>query len=76
MAAIFVGFTGVLAGRLEAWLRAPATDRLERPQHLDPSALSTPSLAISCAAREAMRLHITSAARRLKPFWSSRPIPP
>ena len=26
----------------------------ERPRHLDPSALATPSLAISCAAREAM----------------------
>jgi len=26
-----------------------------RPRHLDPSALSTPSLAISCAAREALR---------------------
>ena len=54
MAVIFVGLTGVLAGRLEHWLKAPAGDRLERPQHLDPTALSTPSLAISCAAREAM----------------------
>lgn len=54
MALLFVGFTGVLARALEAWFKAPASDRLERPQHLDPSALSTPSLAISCAAREAM----------------------
>ena len=33
---------------------AAARRRHERPRHLDPSALATPSLAISCAAREAL----------------------
>ena len=31
-----------------------AGSALDRPNHLDPSALATPSLAISCAAREAL----------------------
>jgi phosphate:Na+ symporter len=30
------------------------SNTMQRPRHLDPSALSTPSLAISCAAREAL----------------------
>jgi phosphate:Na+ symporter len=55
LAVLFIGFVR-MAGRL--------LDRLlperkfggatERPRHLDPVALATPSLAISCAAREAM----------------------
>jgi phosphate:Na+ symporter len=54
IAALFLGLTGILAKQLLRWLKAPALGRLERPQHLDPSALATPSLAISCAAREAL----------------------
>ena len=34
-------------------LQSPGS-ALDRPNHLDPSALATPSLAISCAAREAL----------------------
>jgi phosphate:Na+ symporter len=55
LALIFIGLTG-LVGRLvervlpEPTLRADST----RPRHLDPVALTTPSLAISCAAREAL----------------------
>ncbi|NMM75479.1 hypothetical protein B2J86_05445 [Acidovorax sp. SRB_14] len=55
MAMVCIGLTGPVA-RLVARLlpadEAHATDT--RPHHLDPSALATPSLAISCAAREAL----------------------
>jgi phosphate:Na+ symporter len=54
MALLFIGFTGTLAAALERWFTAPRASGTERPQHLDPSALATPSLAISCAAREAL----------------------
>ena len=54
LALVFAGLVGVAARGLKKWLpegRAPAS---QRPKHLDPSALETPSLAISCAAREAL----------------------
>jgi len=54
LALLFIGFTGPLARALERWFTAPKASGSERPQHLDPSALATPSLAISCAAREAL----------------------
>ncbi len=54
LAASFILFTGPLARALERWFPAPARSGTERPQHLDASALATPSLAISCAAREAL----------------------
>jgi phosphate:Na+ symporter len=55
MALLFLGFTGVVARRVEAWLPKPDASMVGgRPHHLDPTALATPSLAISCAAREAM----------------------
>jgi phosphate:Na+ symporter len=54
LAATFIGFTGVLARLLERWMVAPPPPPATRPQHLDPMALSTPSLAIACAAREAL----------------------
>ncbi|WP_137894375.1 Na/Pi cotransporter family protein [Ramlibacter sp. 2FC] len=52
---VCIGLTPTIARWVEAWLPreappAPGT----RPDHLDPSALATPSLAISCAAREAL----------------------
>ena len=55
LAVLFIGFTGILGRLLERWLpnTAPGADTM-RPRHLDPVALATPSLAISCAAREAM----------------------
>ncbi len=55
LAALFIGFTGVLGRALERWMpdAAPGADST-RPRHLDPVALGTPSLAISCAAREAL----------------------
>jgi phosphate:Na+ symporter len=55
LAALFIGFTGV-AGRLveRALPSPPMPEREGRPRHLDPTALGTPSLAISCAAREAL----------------------
>ena len=52
---VFIGLTGTVAGWVEKVL--PLQDggsALDRPNHLDPSALATPSLAISCAAREAL----------------------
>ena len=54
VALVFIGFTGVIARSVEKLLPLNIDNALSRPRHLDPSALSTPSLAISCAAREAL----------------------
>jgi phosphate:Na+ symporter len=54
LAALFVGFTGLVGGWVERWLPEPKAGSGDRPRHLDPVALATPSLAISCAAREAL----------------------
>jgi len=51
---IFIGLTPLVARIVERWLRQPQAPATERPNHLDPVALDTPSLAISCAAREAL----------------------
>ncbi|HSI54030.1 MAG: Na/Pi cotransporter family protein [Ramlibacter sp.] len=52
---LFIGFTQVIARWVEKWLPKPDKTMVAgRPHHLDPSALATPSLAISCAAREAL----------------------
>ena len=56
IALVFIGFTGVMARRVEKLLPPNIDNALSRQRHLDPSALSTPSLAISCAAREALHL--------------------
>jgi phosphate:Na+ symporter len=54
-AALFIGLTGPMARLVEKLLpAAPSPAAPTRPRHLDPSALQTPSLAISCAAREAL----------------------
>ncbi len=51
----FIGLTQLVAKWVKKLLPPPAASRAPgRLQHLDPSALSTPSLAISCAAREAL----------------------
>ena len=50
----FIGLTGLVAGAVTRLLPEPAQPATARPQHLDPSALSTPTLAISNAAREAL----------------------
>ncbi len=54
MALLFVVFTKPMALALERWMRDDAPAVGTRPQHLDATALATPSLAISCAAREAL----------------------
>jgi phosphate:Na+ symporter len=54
LAALFVGLTGVVAKAVDGWLPEPDRNLGDRPRHLDPVALATPSLAISCAAREAL----------------------
>ena len=54
LAVLFIGFTGVAARLLNRVFKEPTRGAHQRPQHLDPSALATPSLAISCAAREAL----------------------
>ncbi|MES2611563.1 MAG: Na/Pi cotransporter family protein [Pseudomonadota bacterium] len=54
---ICIGLTGTVARAVQRLLPQPdaqASSAGARPQHLDPSALATPSLAISCAAREAL----------------------
>lgn len=55
LALIFIGLAQKTGVGLERWLPAPERRHsTDRPKHLDPVALATPSLAISCAAREAM----------------------
>jgi len=54
MALLFIPFTQPVAKLLEALMRTPPPAASSRPRHLDPMALATPSLAISCAAREAL----------------------
>ncbi|MEO8079425.1 MAG: Na/Pi cotransporter family protein [Caldimonas sp.] len=55
LAVVFIGFTGLVGRTVDRWLREPAPGGgTERPRHLDPLALTMPSLAISCAAREAL----------------------
>ena len=52
---VFIGSISVVARWVEKLLPKPVKTAVNgRPHHLDPSALSTPSLAISCAAREAL----------------------
>ncbi|WP_332827131.1 Na/Pi cotransporter family protein [Ramlibacter sp.] len=55
IALVFISWVHVVARWVEHWL--PKADKsivAGRPHHLDPSALATPSLAISNAAREAL----------------------
>jgi phosphate:Na+ symporter len=55
VAALFIGLTGLVSRWVDHWLPKPDRSLVAgRPHHLDPSALATPSLAISCAAREAL----------------------
>jgi phosphate:Na+ symporter len=55
VAILFMAFTHPVARLVERWLPSPDARLLTgRPHHLDASALTTPSLAISCAAREAL----------------------
>nr|MDQ6882147.1 Na/Pi cotransporter family protein [Pseudomonadota bacterium] len=55
VALIFISLTGRVARMVAHWLPKPEKILVAgRPHHLDPSALATPSLAISCAAREAL----------------------
>lgn len=53
-ALLFIGFTNWMGQAVDRWLTVPGTPGSTRLRHLDRSALSTPSLAISCAAREAL----------------------
>ncbi len=55
LAVLFLSFTGMVGRVVERLLPEPRLGAdANRPRHLDPSALQTPSLAISCAAREAL----------------------
>ena len=55
LALLFIGATGLVGRTVDRWLAAPRSGAgTDRPRHLDPVALTTPSLAISCAAREAL----------------------
>jgi phosphate:Na+ symporter len=55
VAVIFIGLTSVVARWVSYWLPKPTKSNLNgRQRHLDPSALATPSVALSCAVREAM----------------------
>ena len=54
LALLLIGFVGPIAAWVQKLLPPAKSTALNRPKHLDPSALATPSLAISCAAREAL----------------------
>ena len=55
LAVLFIGFTGLVGRSVDRWLPEQSAGAGSlRPRHLDPLALSMPSLAISCAAREAL----------------------
>ncbi len=54
LALLFIGLTGPVGRLVERLLPPPPPNTGDRPRHLDPVALATPSLAISCAAREAL----------------------
>ncbi|MFM2055586.1 MAG: hypothetical protein RL456_3623 [Pseudomonadota bacterium] len=54
-ALLFVAFAGPLARGLERWMVSPPQTDERTPRHLDRLALGSPSLALSCAAREALR---------------------
>jgi phosphate:Na+ symporter len=55
LAIVFIGCTGLVGRTVDRWLREPSPSAdILRPRHLDPLALNMPSLAISCAAREAL----------------------
>jgi phosphate:Na+ symporter len=55
LALVFISFTGLVGRTVERILKEPTlSGDIARPRHLDPSALATPSLAITCAAREAL----------------------
>ncbi len=53
-ALVLLLFTHLVARAVRHLLPKPVEVATGRPQHLDPSALATPSLAIACAAREAL----------------------
>ncbi len=56
-AALFLFLTEPLARMAERMLPSPPpADDPTKPRHLDESALETPTLAMSCAAREALRI--------------------
>lgn len=53
--AVFIGLTPIIARWTQLLLPKPETSTVAgRQRHLDPTALATPSLAISCAVRESM----------------------
>jgi phosphate:Na+ symporter len=57
LAILFLFFTAPIARLAERLLPAkPTVNDPAKPRYLDPSALATPALAISCAAREALRI--------------------
>jgi phosphate:Na+ symporter len=57
IAVVFLFLTEPIARIAERLMPArPASEDPAKPRHLDPSALATPALAISCAAREALRI--------------------
>ncbi len=55
LAILFIGCTGLVGRTVDRWLKEPTLGAdTQRPRHLDPLAVNMPSLAISCAAREAL----------------------
>ena len=73
-ALVCIALTGKVAWLVQKILPVKAAaPSLSRPHHLDPSALSTPPLAISCAAREALHQAdvVESMLIGLRKVWMS-----
>ncbi len=78
VAAVGIGTTGYVARIVEKIMPVEvAAPGVSRPHHLDSSALSTPSLAISCAAREALHLAdiVETMLCGLKTVWEENNAP-
>ncbi|MFO1217286.1 MAG: Na/Pi cotransporter family protein [Burkholderiaceae bacterium] len=77
LGAVFIGLTGTAARLLTRFLPEPKLSASQRPAHLDPSALATPSLAISCAAREALHQAdvVETMLRGIVPVLRSNDLP-
>ncbi len=58
VAIVFLPFVGPMARLTERMIPTPAAQdqALGKPRHLDQSAIGTPALALTCAAREVLRL--------------------
>lgn len=55
LACVFLPFVALIGRWLDAWLPAPAAPE-QGPRYLDEASLESPAIALSCAARETLRI--------------------